>query len=107
MDRRRLIALKRGRLRAGGETLAVAIDTPKEFYPLRNDQGRAMRVTHIDDMPIIDGGGPVDVVNGQVELDGDMLTFTPDSLYAGPFVFRYTITDGQQSRTATVKGVVS
>ena len=107
MDRRRLIALKRGRLRASDETVSVTVDTPKEIFPLRNDQGRKLRITHIDDLPIVSDGDPVDVAHGQVELSDDMLTFTPDSAYTGAFAFKYTINDGQQSRVATIKGTVT
>lgn len=107
MDRRRLIALKRGRLRATGETVSVTVDTPKEIFPLRNDQGAKLRITHIDDLPISDGGSAVDVAHGQVDLDDGMLTFTPDSAYTGTFAFRYTVTDGKSSRVGTIKGTVS
>lgn len=107
MDRRRLIALKRGRLRATGETVAVTVDTAKEIFPFTNDQGRKLKITHIDDLPIVSDGAPVDVAHGQVELSDDMLTFTPDSAYTGTFAFKYTISDGQQSRVATIKGTVS
>lgn len=107
MDRRRLIASRRNRLRATNETVSVTVDTPKEIFPLANDRGRNLRITQIDDLPIQDGGAPVDVSHGQVELDGDMLVFTPDSAYTGAFAFRYTMTDGSQHRIGTVKGTVS
>ncbi len=107
MDRRRLAALKRGRLRATGETVAVTVDTPKEIFPLVNDQGRKLRITHVNGLPIVSDGDPVDVSHGQVELSDDMLTFTPDSAYTGTFAFKYTVSDGQSSRIGTIKGTVS
>lgn len=106
MDRRRLVALRRGKLRASGETVAVSVDTATEIFPLGNDHGRNLRITHINEVPIADGG-TADVLNGLVELDGDMLVFTPDSAYTGNFAFEYTVSDGQQSRVATIKGTVA
>ena len=106
MDRRGYI-LKRGRLRATNETVAVQVDTAKEIFPLANDRGRKLKITHINDLPIVNDGAPVDVSHGQVELSDGMLTFTPDSAYTGAFSFRYTVTDGQQARVATIKGIVA
>lgn len=108
MDRRTRVALRRNSLRAGASIiLDVTVDVPLEFDPLQGVKGRSLKVTTVNNLPIVDGGDPVDVPNGQVELAAGDMTFTPDSAYEGAFAFYLTVSDGKSSRVKLVKGVVA
>ena len=98
----------------------VAVDDPNSFTiaeegsvtirPLANDsdvEGDPLTITAIDGQAI-SVGQTVAVTGGTVTLNGDgSLTFTAATDYSGTPSFRYTISDGTATATATVSGTVT
>lgn len=95
------------RPRAVTDTVAVTVNTPLDLDPLNNDRGRNKTITHVDDLPIVDGGSAVDLGDFTVELNGQTLTITPDTDYTGAIRFTYTFTSGSHQKLGEVVGEVS
>lgn len=102
-----LLVLRRGQIRAVDDDLAVTVDTPLVIDVVANDRGSGLYVSHINNIPIVDGGAAVAIVDGQVELASGQLTLTPDAAYTGPIGFKYTVSDGTQSRIGLAVGEVT
>ena len=105
--RKRVAAiLHRGQLRAVGDRVNLTLNTPADVSPLGNDRGSGLRITRINNLPVVDGGSTVDVGSLTVELNDGVLTLTPDNGFTGSYAFTYVVTDGQQSRVAVIQGSV-
>ncbi|MCC7285710.1 MAG: tandem-95 repeat protein, partial [Burkholderiaceae bacterium] len=95
---------------AGADSFAVAEDGSATIAVLANDSdadGDPLTITHVNGTPISDGGPAVTVPNGNVQLVGGQLVFTPAPDYNGPVSFTYTASDGALATSATVSGTVT
>jgi CshA-type fibril repeat protein len=87
------------------DTAATGEDSPVTLDVLANDGfAPGAVISAINGSPITDGGSPVAVPNGTVELAGGKLLFTPAPDFNGPVpAFTYTVTTGAgNSETAAV-----
>jgi len=92
------------------DTFTVAEDGSVTIAVLGNDsdiEGSPLTITQVNGRPIVDGGSPVAVPHGSVQLVGGQLVFTPEPDYNGPATFSYTVSDGVNSSTALVTGTVA
>ena len=67
----------------------------------------AYTITHVEGIPITEGGAPVALQNGSIILSGGKLVFTPSPDFYGAVKYSYTISDGHMSATAVVNGYVA
>lgn len=101
---KRLWDTARQRVRGVADDFSSPTATPAELNPLANDQGAALRITHINNIKIT-YGDPVDLDDYTVTVDvGDLVTVTAVGGYQGPVVFKYTFTDGRTSGVAQIVG---
>lgn len=103
----RLHALRRAKLRAKTKIVAMTLNTPLVVDIADLVRGWAIKVTHINNIPIVDGGAALDLGNFTTTLEGTELTITPDNGFTGVLSFRYTVTGGTQSRTSVIVGEVT
>ncbi|HSW25576.1 MAG TPA: Ig-like domain-containing protein, partial [Burkholderiaceae bacterium] len=95
---------------ANPDTFTVAEDGSVSINVRFNDgdvETPVLTITHVNGIPVTDGGPAVVVPNGTVHLLGGELVFTPAANYAGPANFNYTITDGVHTADAVVSGTVT
>lgn len=84
------------RLRGVRDTGSAATASTVSFYPLANDQGSGLRLTHISSVPIV-VDTPIDLGNYTVTVAADgEVTVASVSSYVGPVSFTYKFTDGKQ-----------
>ncbi len=90
---------------AVADTGATPEDTPVTIAVLDNDSdpdGDPLSVIEVDGQAI-SVGSPVTITEGTVALNADgTLTFTPNPNFNGPVEFSYTISDGDDTASATV-----
>lgn len=108
MNRRQRVATNRNKFRAPDVVrVDAAADTTTEIDLVSRCQGRGIRVTDINDLPIADGGAAIDVGSGSVELIDGVLSLTPDVSYTGRVTFVVGLEDGTQRRFSQIVATVA
>ncbi|MER0499916.1 retention module-containing protein [Aeromonas hydrophila] len=93
----------------GDDQFTVAEDGTVTINVLGNDtdvDGDRLTITAINGQTIAEGG-TVAISNGSVTLSNGQLIFTPAPDFNGNIAFEYTITDGLNSATGGVTGIVT
>ena len=80
---------------------SVAIDVLANDSDIDADR---LTVTHVNGQAITEGGASVSVANGSVALVAGQLVFTAAPNATGSTNFNYSLSDGAESKTATVEG---
>lgn len=94
----------RKRVRGVRDGFTTPSATPKIIFPLRNDQGANLRITHINNVPAV-LSTPIDLGDYTVTLGPNgQLTVAAQGGWTGDVAFRYYFTDGRTSGAGEVKG---
>lgn len=92
------------RLRGVRDSFSVATAATAAFYPLANDQGGQLRITHISSVPIVVDEA-IDLGNYTVTVAADNeITVASVASYVGPVRFTYKFTDGRSMGLGEVVG---
>jgi len=104
LTRRHLLKKLWARLRGVPDTFSVATAGPATFYPLDNDVGPGLRLTHINNITIV-VDDPIDLTDYTVTVAADgEVTVASVASYVGAVFFTYTFTDGKSSGKGEVVG---
>lgn len=92
------------RVRGVADGFVSPTATPAVLNPLANDQGASLRITHINNRPVVIGV-PLDFTTHTVTVAlGGVVTITAVGGFTGRVSVAYTFTDGRTSGVAQLVG---